>query len=113
MPESVKKHNPSETSYNRVQGPPAAPCVGAAGGTSQAQLDSLVYVVTADVSGYYHAMDFGSAFADFQDFLVAVEAFDIVFFHESVSAVELDGVVDAAVSDFGTIQFGHGGVFFI
>ena len=53
--------------------------------------------------GNDNALHLGGAFADIQQFLVAVEAFHVVFPHEAVPAVDLDGMIGAPVHHLWTV----------
>ena len=55
--------------------------------------------------------DFRGAFANFQEFLIPVEAFNVIFLHETIAAVELDCVLGRAAHHFRSVEFCHGSLF--
>src|SRR3989339_218666 len=67
--------------------------------------------LASDIARNNNALDFRGSLADFKEFLIPVEPFHIVFLHEPVSAVDLDGMVNNPRHDLGAIELAHGGLF--
>ena len=59
--------------------------------------------------GNDNPLDLGSSFPDVQELLVSIMAFDGIFLHQAVSAVELDCLVGHAMIHFGAEHLRHGG----
>jgi hypothetical protein len=64
-----------------------------------------------DIPGNHNPLNFGCAFADFQQFLIPVKPFHIKLLHQAVTTVKLNRMIGAIVHYFGTVKFGHGRFF--
>ncbi len=55
----------------------------------------------ADVSGDDDPLHLGGAFSDIQEFLISVMAFDGIFLHQPVAAMDLNRLIDDAMVRLG------------
>jgi len=50
-----------------------------------------------------NSLNLGGSFTDIEQFLITIKPFHLVFFHQPVSAMDLDGMIDHPAHGFGAV----------